>query len=178
MVTSPPYGDNATTVPYGQHSYLPLQWIDLKDIDRRVNVDCLSTTRAIDARSLGGHRANARKPEPILSNSPTLADVLKRLDHLPPDRASRVAAFSRDLYSCINPILKKLRQNAYMIFVIGNRRVGGIEIPTCQILREFLESQDATHVFTIDRSIPTKRMASKNSITQTMSREKILIFRK
>src|SRR5690606_9644856 len=32
LVTSPPYGDNATTVPYGQHSYLPLQWISLEDI--------------------------------------------------------------------------------------------------------------------------------------------------
>jgi hypothetical protein len=30
LVTSPPYGDNVTTVPYGQHSFLPLQWIDLE----------------------------------------------------------------------------------------------------------------------------------------------------
>ena len=33
LVSSPPYGDNHTTVTYGQTSYLPLQWIDPKDID-------------------------------------------------------------------------------------------------------------------------------------------------
>lgn len=178
LVTSPPYGDNPTTVPYGQHSYLPLQWIDLEDIDPNMPLDCLSTTHAIDARSLGGHRVGAQQVEAILKKSPTLVSTLAELRSLPADRTSRVAAFSRDLYLCIDPILGKLRQNAYMIFVIGNRRVGGIEIPTCQILREFLESCAATHVLTIDRSIPTKRMASKNSITRTMSREQILIFRK
>jgi hypothetical protein len=177
LVTSPPYGDNATTVPYGQHSYLPLQWIDFQDIAPNVPKDCLSTTRAIDARSLGGHRAGAQEAE-ILSKSPTLIRTMAELNSLPVDRISRVAAFSRDLYLCIDPVLQKLRKNAYMILVVGNRRVGGIEIPTCQILREFLESCGAIHVLTIDRIIPTKRMASKNSITKTMSREKILIFRK
>lgn len=33
LVSSPPYGDNHTTVTYGQTSYLPLQWIDPKDLD-------------------------------------------------------------------------------------------------------------------------------------------------
>ena len=37
LVTSPPYGDNTSTVPYGQYSYLPLQWIDLHDIDEDAN---------------------------------------------------------------------------------------------------------------------------------------------
>ena len=35
IVTSPPYGDNNTTVPYGQYSYLPLQWIDLEGHRRK-----------------------------------------------------------------------------------------------------------------------------------------------
>src|SRR5690606_30367716 len=54
MVTSPPYGDNRTTVTYGQHSYLPLQWIDLDDIDNRATKDFLKSTSEIDTRSLGG----------------------------------------------------------------------------------------------------------------------------
>src|SRR5208283_3432339 len=52
LVTSPPYGDNRTTVPYGQHSYLPLQWIDLSDIVAGLDNSCLSTTHEIDRRSL------------------------------------------------------------------------------------------------------------------------------
>ncbi len=33
VLTSPPYGDNHTTMPYGQASYLALRWIDTSDID-------------------------------------------------------------------------------------------------------------------------------------------------
>jgi len=36
VVTSPPYGDNQTTVPYGQAAWLPLQWIDIEDIDSSI----------------------------------------------------------------------------------------------------------------------------------------------
>ncbi len=38
ILTSPPYGDGATTVPYGQYSYLPLQWIELADIGPKTNL--------------------------------------------------------------------------------------------------------------------------------------------
>ncbi|MTV66983.1 modification methylase, partial [Streptococcus pneumoniae] len=32
ICTSPPYGDNSTTVTYGQYSMLPLFWIDRTDL--------------------------------------------------------------------------------------------------------------------------------------------------
>lgn len=179
LVTSPPYGDNVTTVPYGQHSYLPLQWIDLQDIDRSIAPDCLSTAYWIDSHSLGGNRKNALAGLDRLTDfSPTLARTLRALEHLPRDRRNRVAAFNRDLHACITPILNRLRKHAYMIWVVGNRRVGGLEVPTSTILREFLEAQGAVHVETVCRKIPSKRMATKNSISDTMRKEKILIFRK
>jgi hypothetical protein len=178
LITSPPYGDNATTVPYGQHSYLPLQWIDFKDIDRNADPKCLETTHGIDTRSLGGLKSSALNNAAELNvKSPSLAAVLANLANQPSDRGIRVAAFARDLYSCIGPVLMQLRKGAYMIWVIGNRRVGGLEIPTSRILQEFLEGHNATHVITLDRVIPSKRMANKNSVTKTMSKEKILIFR-
>ena len=40
LVTSPPYGDNRTTVPYGQHAFLPLQWVELSDIGKDIPYDC------------------------------------------------------------------------------------------------------------------------------------------
>ena len=104
--------------------------------------------------------------------------LLDELLPLPSDRRIRVAAFARDLNDCIKPILDRLRKNAYMIWVVGNRRVGGIEIPTGAILGDFLRANSAVHVVTVSRGIPTKRMASKNSISDTMSKEHILIFRK
>jgi hypothetical protein len=56
VITSPPYGDNITTVPYGQYSFLPLQWIDFNDIHPAAKKECLNTTHEIDHRSLGGIR--------------------------------------------------------------------------------------------------------------------------
>ena len=54
LVSSPPYGDNHTTVTYGQHSYLQLQWIDSSDLDFSIDYDYLRSTQEIDRQSLGG----------------------------------------------------------------------------------------------------------------------------
>ena len=53
ICTSPPYGDNHTTVTYGQFSILPLLWIDKKDL-HIWDETLLETFTAIDSASLGG----------------------------------------------------------------------------------------------------------------------------
>jgi hypothetical protein len=178
LVTSPPYGDNTTTVPYGQHSYLPLQWIDLDDIDSSLDSRCLKTTHEIDRRSLGGSRRDAiTRAEGAVERSPSLARFLKSIRHEPPDRRTRTAAFIADLDKSLDPILKTLRKHAYMIWVVGNRRVAGRQLPTDAILHELLVARNSIPVVEICRNIPTKRMALKNSVTSTMIKEKILVFR-
>ena len=66
LVSSPPYGDNQTTVTYGQHSYLPLQWIPRSELPAEVDYDFLRTTQEIDSRSLGG-RSNKRQVKELAS---------------------------------------------------------------------------------------------------------------
>ena len=179
LVTSPPYGDNTSTVPYGQYSYLPLQWIDLEDIDESANARCLRTTHEIDAKSLGGMRKNAiQGVAHLLEISPSLKQTLSRLEELPADRGSRVAAFCRDLDSSIRCAVEALRSGAYMIWTVGNRRVGGESIPTDAILEELLVSKGICPVTQFERKIPSKRMATRNAIASTMRREAILVFRK
>lgn len=58
IVTSPPYGENATTVPYGQFSYLALSFIDKRDIE--FDGWELNTCQAIDSSSLGGSFAKPK----------------------------------------------------------------------------------------------------------------------
>ena len=179
LVTSPPYGDNATTVPYGQYSYLPLQWIDLKDIDKDADLHYLRSTQEIDARSLGGSRKNAvQEVAHLLEVSPSLKQTLFRLEQLPIDRRTRVAAFYRDLNGSLLALLKSLRLGAYMIWTVGNRCVGGGSIPTDRILEELLTAKGAHLVTRVERKIPNKRMATRNSIASTMRGEAILLFRK
>jgi hypothetical protein len=100
LLTSPPYGDNVTTIPYGQHAYLPMQWIDMSDIDRKVTESCLRSTHEIDSRSLGGSRIVARADrENLRALSPAFDNTLATLAGSPRDSSQRVTAFCRDLLS-------------------------------------------------------------------------------
>ena len=179
LVTSPPYGDNTSTVPYGQYSYLPLQWIDLQDIDEHADSSYLRSTCEIDSRSLGGSRKNAvDQIQHLLASSPSLKETLLRLEQLPADRAGRVAAFCRDLHGTLRPLLNALRQGAFMIWTVGNRCVGGDPVPTDAILEELLAGRGVHLITRIVRKIPNKRMATRNAIAGTMRGEAILLFRK
>jgi len=180
LVTSPPYGDNTSTITYGQHSYLPLQWIDLSDIDPAADESYLRTTQEIDRRSLGGKRPRELEDQiaELGSRSESLAATLQALVDKPRDRAARVAAFHADLEAALDCIVSSLAPNAYMIWTVGNRRVGGIEIPNHQILTEMLESRDAKLVAQVERVIHQKRMPHRNQIAEMMSRERILVFRR
>lgn len=179
VITSPPYGDNATTVPYGQYSYLPLQWLDLADIGDDVCTDVLRTTHEIDRRSLGGsRRVTAESLNGVLKASPALGRLLKRLDEEPPDRAGRVAAFVRDLWSSLDTIDAMLKPGGIMVWVLGNRRVAGRIVPLDNILKELLASRNFVLVTTIKRRIPSKRMAHRNSVAKTMLSESIVVIRK
>ena len=179
LITSPPYGDNVTTVTYGQHAYLPLQWIDRRDIDEDFDDALLGSTHAIDSQSLGGSRKRALEVIPDLrERSAAFGKTINSLKREPRDRHLRVAAFVRDLDACLPSILNRMRRNAYMIWVVGNRCVGGQEVPLRDILLELLETRGAIHVETLDRRIPSKRMALHNGIAATMTNETVLVTRK
>jgi hypothetical protein len=181
LVTSPPYGDNGTTVPYGQASYLALRWIDLADISADAGPEWLRTTLEIDRRSLGGKSALESESDAIAAlrkRSPSLAAALDKLSELPRDRARRVLAFTRDLDTALGPIVSSIRENGYLIWTVGNRRVGGIEIPLDSILTELLSSRRVLQVASVDRRITAKRMATRNTIAATMTHERTLVYRK
>lgn len=180
LLTSPPYGDNATTVPYGQHAFLPLQWIDLGDIDEAADQRFLASTHAIDSMSLGAPTRGALgQVDALRASSPALDSTLVRLEALPRDRPARVAAFWRDLDASLENILAGLDSGALMAWTVGNRRVGGAEVPMDKILRELLEARRCTFLTSMARVIPNcrKRMASRNSIAATMSAEQVLVLR-
>jgi hypothetical protein len=182
VITSPPYGDNTSTVPYGQHSYLPLQWIDLSDIDVEANADYLRTTQEIDRRALGGARAPKRSMSELADDlgkrSDVLAHVFRALESQLPDRAARVASFYRDLIKALDHIVAATRINAYMVWTVGNRNVGGMEIPNDSILTDLLLCKGVVKVTEVERTIHFKRMPDRNDVAPTMNKERILIFRK
>lgn len=179
LVTSPPYGDGLTTVPYGQYSYLPLQWIDLSDIDPGAAAVRQSSTHELDTRSLGGSRKDAlARIRAAAADSPTLADFLAHLAERSRDHQKRVASFFADLAETLDAIVPRLREGGYMIWTVGNRHVGNLVQPLDRVLEELLQVRGCVPVCRIDRTIPSKRMATRNSISPTMRLERVLILRK
>lgn len=179
IITSPPYGDNQTTIPYGQYSYLPLSWIPLEDIDPKATLDFLESTCAIDAMSLGGSkREAATKAETLRQKSITFSKLYDALGEKSHDAQKKVASFFYDLDCCIDPLLKRLRKGGNMVWTLGNRTVSNTTVPMDRILIETFESRNVRLSNEFERTIPTKRMAGRNNISHTMSKETILIMQK
>jgi hypothetical protein len=181
LITSPPYGDSTSTVAYGQFSYLPLQWIDLDDIDgSATNRALLRTTQEIDRRSLGG--STPRNLESILARMNERSDAFHKtvnlLEDQPRDRTARIAVFFGDMDRALDNILQRLREGAYMIWIVGNRHVGNLEIPMDQILTELLALREATLITSVPRRILFRRMAARNQITTMIRQEYIMVFRR
>lgn len=180
LITSPPYGDNKTTVTYGQHSYLPLQWIDLSDIDERADKEFLKSTLEIDSRSLGGKikKHASDDMDELFEISPSFKAVYKKIKSKNPEMVDKVFVFLKDLYRVVEQIFEVMKDNSYQVWTTGNRTVAGITIPNNQILEEFIEHKGGKLVTQVQREILSKRMAKRNSNSDLMNFEDILIFRK
>jgi site-specific DNA-methyltransferase (cytosine-N4-specific) len=116
VVTSPPYGDSQTTVAYGQFSRLVLQWLGYDD----------ETAKSIDRRALGGRLA----PTEPRYESPSLARALAAIGDACPKRAAQVKQFYDDFAQCIPELSRVVRAGGYGCFVVGNRTVKGVRLPT------------------------------------------------
>ncbi|PCE39679.1 hypothetical protein [Rhizorhabdus dicambivorans] len=179
MMTSPPYGDNQTTVTYGQHSYLPLNWIDLADIDPNVDAEMLRTTLEIDRRSLGGRDpVSEEEEEQLFAGSPTLKNFVAALPARPIDGRLRLVRFYRDFRASLETMIAQVRQNSYMIWTVGNRSIAGKQVPTDAVLSELMEDAKCATVTMLTRRIHHKRMPDRNASSATMREEKILLLRK
>lgn len=179
LVSSPPYGDNHTTVTYGQTSYLPLQWIDPKDLS--CPYDYVKTTQEIDRQSLGG-RINRKKLlatiEMVYGRTPTLRYFFENVPVEEKQKYYKTLSFISDFDASLDKIVASMKDDAFYIWTIGNRFVGGREIPNDQILVELMESRGIMLFERAERQILNKKQARKNSCSQTMEKEHFLIFRK
>lgn len=179
IITSPPYGDNRTTVPYGQYSYLPLNWIDLADIDANVQPSFLQTTNSIDSASLGGSAKFYRvKADDLSRKYSTVALLLEKMQTSPLDSQKKVISFFYDFDSCMDPIINRLKHGGYMVWTLGNRTVSNVQIPLDTIFEQMTTQRGLKVLKKIDRNIPSKRIPSKNNISATMRFETIIISKK
>jgi len=168
ILTSPPYGDSRTTVAYGQFSKYSALWLGLKGVLK------------VDELSLGGIR---RKGDVSKLESKTLEKVFNEVFEKDEDRAWDLYSYFYDMDKAIQKLVKALRRSSYVVFVIGNRTVRRVKIPTDTILVEIAGKYGLKHEKTIYRKIPTKKIPWENSpenITgmkcETINTEAIIIW--
>ncbi|MFY9225951.1 MAG: DNA methyltransferase [Blastocatellia bacterium] len=169
VVTSPPYGDSHTTVAYGQYSRLSAAWLGLEEAEK------------IDKKLMGG--VISKNPSKI--SSATMNFAIEQISKEDEKRAMEVLAFYLDLQASITNIAKVIKPFGYGCYVVGNRKVKGVVLPTDIAIKDFFENCGFSYINTFVRSIPNKRMPSKNSPTNetgvsdsTMTKEYIVVMQR
>ena len=175
ICTSPPYGDNSTTVPYGQASILFLKWIDNKDLSCEPSV--LEAYSTIDKISVGGEKREARNTKDIMLLNEYLNEISE-------GKRDKVVNFFEDYHVALNSMESCLEKGGYLIMTVGNRRVDSIMQPLDNITIEIAEKFGLKMVSKFNRNIlhkktPTTLSPTKNEkVVKSISEETVLIFRK
>jgi methylase of polypeptide subunit release factors len=145
VLTSPPYGDSRTTVAYGQFSTLSNEWLDI------------SNARKIDSMLMGGKSVIETINEGCIANS------IYKIGKIDKKRALEVSSFYIDLENSINNVSKNINIGGTIIYIVGNRTVKSIPLPTDQFIAETFEKNGFKHLITYKRALSNKAMPSRNS---------------
>lgn len=167
VLTSPPYGDSKTTVAYGQFSLLSNEWLGINN------------ARQIDKMLMGGQKVN------LIYEKGLIKDYLLEITKQSESRALEVSAYYFDLEQSIQQVAKTIKMGGKAIYVVGNRRVKDVQLPTDQFIAEQFEANGFKHLFTYERLLGNKAMPLLNSPTNqpgdrkgTMTQEFIVVCEK
>ena len=161
VITSPPYGDLRSTIPYDQFSRHMLYWLGFDE----------SVLTEIRRGSLGARDKQKEAPE-----SETLKQALKEIQR--PHLIERAICFYRDYYEALKEIVRVT--SGRIIIVIGHRVLNGVLINSPQITIEMMLQFNWYLEKKYMRKITSRRLnkyvACNNSKGGTIDTESILIF--
>lgn len=172
-ISSPPYGDNATTVTYGQFSMLPLFFIDAKDL--ALEGWELNNYSIIDRCSMGGQKSQFYLDD---SNVDLLKVILNKVSD---SKKNKIINFFSDYFYFLSQLCRVT--NKYIILTLGNRTVDGIHINLTNITKVFLERYEFENILMLSREIPHKRtpkiLSKKNNkIISSMNEEYVIVHKR
>ena len=183
VITSPPYGDNATTITYGQYSVLPLRWIPLNDIHELISKDIIASLSKIDKESVGGvnYSLDVIKNCGILEESKELKkfyDALMENEKI--EKARKVASFITDFSNVIENLEPIIKPGKLLVFTVGNRHVNNIEFPFHLILKELANCYGMDMKYDFRRNIIKNKNYVDTSVQgfKTINKETIMILQK
>ena len=145
VITSPPYGDSKTTVAYGQFSLFSNEILNG------------TNARQIDKNLMGG------KPAQNLYDKGLISPYIDEISKSSLKRALEVSSYYEDLEESINEVASRVAKKGKVIYIVGNRRVKNIQLPTDKFIAEKFEQNGIKHLFTYERALGNKSMPLKNS---------------
>ncbi len=167
VLTSPPYGDSKTTVAYGQFSMFANAWSGI------------GYARKIDRMLMGG------KVIKKLYQKGIIADYIDNIAKTSYARALEISSFYKDLEHSIYQVAESVKKRGKVIYIVGNRRVKSVQLPSDQFISEKFEEKGFQHLFTYERALGNKAMPLQNSPTNkknqrasTMTQEYIVVCEK
>ena len=167
ILTSPPYGDSKTTVAYGQFSTFINEWLGFEN------------ARKLDSILMGGKKASNLYMKGLIKK------YIMEIEKIDKKRALEVSSFYFDLEASIKSLLNSINTEGLCFFIVGNRRVKNIELPTDKFIAQLFKENNFKHITTIERKISNKAMPIKNSPTNkigifsnTINKEYIIVCEK
>lgn len=167
ILTSPPYGDSRTTVAYGQFSTFINEWLGFKE------------ARKLDSRLLGGKKAKN------IYGKTCIKEYIIEIEKIDKNRALEISSFYFDLELSIQSLIQTINNDGWVFFVVGNRTVKNITLPTDQFIAETFKNCGLKHITTLKRKISNKTMPLRNSPSnqkgmhaKTMNDECIVVCQK
>ncbi|WP_435068295.1 adenine-specific DNA methylase [Haloplanus sp. C73] len=174
VITSPPYGDHRTTVAYGQFSQDPAI----------IAGDCgYDEMKDVDKIGLGGSKSDLEPIEALEDWSSAFGATMETLREND-GRAEDALNFVRDYFEVMKEVAKILKSGQPAAWVVANRTMSRVNIPTHLITRELCEHIGYEHEVTLPREIPTKTLPWENAPENVegtkgdlMANENIVIMR-
>lgn len=121
--------------------------------------------------------------EEIAFGIPELDAAISKISSV--KRRHEVITFYRDYKKSISNIGKTLKRGGIVCFVVANRTVGGIILPTDTVTEEMLKEEGFCFIEKFEREIQRKRIPLKNSPSNekgnkqsTMTKEYIIVMKK
>lgn len=172
-ISSPPYGDNATTVPYGQFSMLDLYIIDEKDLE--LEGWELENYSIIDKKSLGGCKKK------VTMNGLEKELINPYLKEISIEKQEKVIRFFNDYFDWLDGLCKVT--DKYIALTLGNRTVDRVKINLTDITKLYLERRGFINIEFAERNIPIKRTPQITSVVDlkpvdSMTKEYIVVHKR
>lgn len=176
LVTSPPYGDNNTTIPYGQFSFLALRWIPSEDLGVPA-ARLIANSHALDTASLGGRLGETEaKVERVRAVSASLDAFLSSAEAMGRARQVRkVANFMADFLDALGNMRKVAPGGAHWVLTTGNRTAGGLQVPFDMVCRDMVCHLGGKPLSSLKRRVAGRRMPSRNNMGDMITAETTLV---